>query len=555
MSSQYAGHSSSGYHDSFKPGQPYTGELPPPHFTLGSNMHEGHSNMIHAFNFDMWVSSPQQANRIDKAAHVYTRLQGDQHHPAAPPMPLENLVGWRTSFPHLASMIDEGSGPDCDIILLEANLELMNDFPPSGSRLGIQLDLDFAHPTAGDVFMVGQMDNWTCSTHIFEDSQKMLETYHDLQKASSTKVKPLFESSWWAKLFTQLTQEKRMAEDSGQYHAADEHTRNFFRSLSAVQEIRATSDHSRRISNQYPGDQSKRMAMLLWKFRQTRPGEVGTTTWRRLVPPPDRTSTNSPRPVIDLPPLSVDSMLLNKPASQNLYQPPQPQDLLHQSTTSQAHWPMYQQSHDTTSNMFNSSGNYDFLNSISRGEDGFSDHRTSVTSVLDSFPSLQETSQAPSHMNGSADNAGVMMNMHDLSSYSHPNLASYNSLGGHESSSQHYLPSHTNGHDHTSVLNSIFGSGQSMDDMSSAHTSWTAHPATSIADGTGYGHLQYGTHSEHPSREPQHGGSGHGFDGSMLPDELMEKIVGGMSGSAQGGMHGAGPDVSSAYGDPTIEAV
>ena len=30
----------------------------------------------------------------------------------------------------------------------------------------------------------------------------------------------------------------------------------------------------------------RRVAILLWRFRQTRPGEAATTTWRRVIPPP-----------------------------------------------------------------------------------------------------------------------------------------------------------------------------------------------------------------------------------------------------------------------------
>lgn len=300
-SSHYGAHGHPQYHNPMRAVQAY-GDLPPPHYTLGSNMHDAGTKNVHGFSFDMWVSAPQQANRVDKALHAYTRLQGDLHHPIAPPMPLENVNGWRSSFPHLSSLIDELNGPlECDIIMLEVNLQLMTDFPPSGSRLGIQLDLDFGHPTAGDVLMVSQMENWTCSTRLYEDGRELRETYHDLLKPQSTKVKPLFESSWWARVFTELTQDKRIAEDSGQpesVHATDERTRRFFRSLSAVQEIRAVPASSRRLSNQFQGhgDESERMAILVWKFRQTRPGEVGTTTWRRLIPPPDRTSTNSPHP-------------------------------------------------------------------------------------------------------------------------------------------------------------------------------------------------------------------------------------------------------------------
>ncbi|KAL1970587.1 hypothetical protein VTN77DRAFT_4231 [Rasamsonia byssochlamydoides] len=550
--------------------QPYNGELPPPHLTLGSNVYDGNSHQIHAFNFDMWVSAPQQANRIDKALHVYTRLQGDQHRPVALPMPLENLVGWRSSFPHLASLIDDTNAPslDCDVILLEVNLQLMDDFPPSGSRLGIQLDLDFAHPAAGDISMVSQMEDWTCSTHIYEDGQKMLETYHDLPKASSTKIKPLFESSWWAKLFTQLTQEKRMAEDSGQpeaAQAADEHTRQFFRSLSAVQELRATPPSHRRLSDNVnannQGDESKRMAILLWKFRQTRPGEVGTTTWRRLIPPPARNTTNSPRPAtaVDLPPLSLDTMLSTTKPPQNVY-PAAPQNGLmhhhHPTMTLQQPWPMYPDTQDHVTNIFTTPGSYDFLNSMSKPEDGLED-KTSVSSVLDPFPCFaQETSQPGSIAVSTA--GPVMYNVHDLPLSSHPHLGGYG-MGGPGSHFMQPQPIHDNNHN---VLNSIFGTTASpMHDISHTHAPLWEPPAPAIHPdlaGGSYNHLHFpstsGHHQVPVSREHHQGG---GLDGIMPPDDLMDKLVGGVPTDQNLNVSVSGPDhTSTAYAaGPAVETV
>lgn len=559
-SSHYGSHAHPTYHDPMRSMQPYGGDLPPPHYTLGSNMQDAGTKNIHGFSFDMWVSAPQQANRIDKALHAYTRLQGDLHHPVAPPMPLENVSGWRSSFPHLSSVIDDLNDPlDCDIILLEVNLQLMTDFPPSGSRLGIQLDLDFGHPTAGDVLMVNQMENWTCSTRLYEEGRELWETYHDLAKPQSTKVKPFFESSWWARLFTELTQDKRIAEDSGQpesVHGTDERTSRFFRSLSAVQELRAAPPSSRRLSSQFQdrhGEDSERMAILVWKFRQTRPGEVGTTTWRRLIPPPDRTTTNSPRPSsgVDLPPLSLDSILLNKP-TQNVYQAPQPQDLIHQQGQSQPQWPMYHPSpHDNVANIFNSSGHLDFMTSITKPEDGLSD-KTAVTSVLDSFSaSLAPDTSHPASLNVSSGGP-VMMNMHDLP-LSHPSLGY---TMGHDTSQ--YVPSqqqNVNMHDSNSVLNGFFPGTQSLDDLSHSQASWGTHSASIPGDvgAGGYHHMPFQTEHHGPvSRESQ---QPHHFDGLMPPEDLMDKIVGRMSNGP--GMHRAGPQhANAAYADnPAVDTV
>ncbi|KAF9889926.1 hypothetical protein FE257_006798 [Aspergillus nanangensis] len=547
LSNHYNNHLQSSYHDPLRPVQPYVGELPPPHFALNPNVHDANINPIQGLSFDMWVSAPKQPDRIENAFHKYTRLQGDQRHPIAPPMPLENFVGWRTYFPYLTTMMDQNQPFDCDVILLEANLELMNDFPPSGSRLGIQLELDFAHPATADVPMVNEMDNWSCSTYMYEDSQKILEVNHSLSKPASTKVKPPFESSWWAKLFTQLTQEKQIAEKAGQYHAADEHTRQFFRTMSAVQEIRATPPSPRRLSSHYPGtggEESKRVAILLWKFRQTRPGEVGTTTWRRLIPPPDRTSTNSPRPAtgIDLPPLSLDSILL-KPAP-SVYQAPQPADLIHQQPVSQPHWPLYPPPHD---NMY-SAGNFDFLNSISKPEDGLGD-KTAVSSVLDPFPNMQqhETSQPP-NLNGS--NTGpIMLNVPDT----YPHLHGYG-LG----QDSHYVPPQQHGvhvADNSHVMNGLFAPGsQSIEELNHNHAAWSTPSTTLPGDvgSNGYSHLQFQSEHQPPATREQH--QPHGFEGLMGTD-LMDKLVGNMPGDPS--MNGAGPDhASSGYPENnTVEAV
>ncbi|EED16818.1 transcription factor AbaA [Talaromyces stipitatus ATCC 10500] len=544
----------------------YNGDLPTP-ITLGSNIYDTNSHLIHAFNFDMWVSAPQQTNRIDKALHVYTRLQGDQHRPVALPMPLENLAGWRTSFPYLSSLVDDPtSSLDCDIILLEVNLQLMTDFPPTGSRLGIQLDLDFSHPTMGDVSLVSQMEDWACSTLLYEGGQKMQETYHDLQKASSTKVKPFFESSWWAKLFTQLTQEKQMAKSSGQPEAplaADDHTRQFFRSLSAIQELTATPSSHRHMSNSFNtnpqgGDDRKRMAILLWKFRQTRPGEVGTTTWRRLIPPAGRSTTNSPRAAaaagIDLPPLALESLLSNKPQDSvyhgnphgNLihhhhhhhHQQQQPQT----AASLQQQWPVYTDPQDSVTNMFGPQGSYDFLSDINKADDGIVD-KTSVTSVLDSFTGLAPESTQGGSINMSS--AGdPLFNVHDLSLSSHSHLSGY-SLGGH---GNQYMPSQTIHDSNNNVLNSIFGTtAPSMHGISH-----TQAPSMWESQGTGpslhhdistenYGHLHFPSSSHHHHHNPYHHShhSHHhhqvpvsrehqnsSLEGMLPPDELIGKLVG-----------------------------
>ncbi|KAL4942409.1 regulatory protein abaA [Aspergillus oleicola] len=560
-SSHYSSHLTS-YPEPARLMPPYSADLQLPQYSATTTQQDMNTNAVHGLSFDMWVSAPNKLDHIDDAFHVYTRLQGDQRQAS---MPLEDVKNWRKSFPHLnASFSDVNDPLNCEIILLETNLELMDDFPPIGSRLGIHLELDLANSLSGSMPMVNQMEDWTCSTYIYEDGRRTMEAYHNLAKPHSTKIKPPFESSWWAKTFTKLTQEKREVEDTGHHIAADERTRRYFHTLTAVQEIRASAPSSlRRMS--YPGSavgESKRMAIILWKFRQTRPNEVGTTTWRKLLTLPDRALTNSPRPntntAIDLPPLSLESILMSKP-TQNIYQPPQHHDILQHTAPSQQSWPLYQPSHDHVASLYNSAGAFDFLNSITTKAEGLSD-KTASTSALDPFPNLQQ--QLTSHPGVNSSSSAPMI----LQSLQVPDLSLPPNIGvgtyglGHES---HYVPSqhHNLGsslHDHNSSngLNNFYiPSTQSLDDISNSHAPWSTTSTTIPGDTSGgsYHYLPFTSPNQSVavSRESH---QSHSFDGLLPPDDLVG-IVGGLSGDPS--MNGAGPEhTSSAYVEHTaVEAV
>ena len=91
------------------------------------------------------------------------------------------------------------------------------------------------------------------------------------------KVRPFFESKWWASTFTNLTEKRKRAEDSendGAVELANEASRNFFKNLTVMQEIWA----------EQRGNGRRRMGILLWRFSQATPPYVGTTTWQRLIP-------------------------------------------------------------------------------------------------------------------------------------------------------------------------------------------------------------------------------------------------------------------------------
>ncbi|EXJ62241.1 hypothetical protein A1O7_02674 [Cladophialophora yegresii CBS 114405] len=272
----------------------------------GPNIVSDLSHPVEQLNFEMWVSSPTDQER---ALHCYSKLKSDK----LAAMPLEDLAGWRLSFPHLTSLVDRGRRlNECDLILLNTSFKLMQEFPPRYSKLGIGLEVNFPDPllwpeSRGDV----DFKKWTCTTSMYRDGILISDpTRKECQVSEHWKVRPFFQSKWWASTFTSLTEARKVAEDTKDPEAiehAQEQSRSFFRGLSIMQEISAV-----RCAGHWQTQQDKRtrMAILLWKFTQA--DSVGTTTWQNLIAPPDRVTTNSPPPPgteMDLPPLSIDSIV------------------------------------------------------------------------------------------------------------------------------------------------------------------------------------------------------------------------------------------------------
>ena len=279
----------------------------------GAGFADQHSLM--RLSFEMWVSLP---NQMDQALHTYTRLQSSSS--TLGPIQLEDMKGWRSSFPSLRPVVETWSPSEqCDIILLEASFQLMSDFPPKFSKLGISLELDFLHPSGNNGGSLATLSEWTCMTHMFQHGRLDKKLAHgDCHVSGLGKVKPFFESKWWASTFTQLTEKRKMAEDSKSDAAiglANETSRNFFRGLTVMQEIYADTMTGGMSNGIYtdPVPRRKRMAILLWKFSQAPIGYVGTMTWQKLLVSPDRPLESSPAPLFDmsLPPLAMDTIVEN----------------------------------------------------------------------------------------------------------------------------------------------------------------------------------------------------------------------------------------------------
>lgn len=263
-------------------------------------------HQIEKLSFDMWVILPE---KMEEALHNYTRLQSNR--PTAEPVMLESIKNWRRMYPRLEEIINDWMpSQQCDVIMLDASFQLMSDFPPKGSKLGVSLELDFLDPLSSNYRALDELQVWEGCTTIYNRGVREQEPawYDDCHSGNTGKVKPFFESKFWATTLTQLTERRKRAEDAkneAAIEAANEWSRSHLRHLTVIQEIYARSTRG-------SGLPRKRMAILLWKFSQAQPHwAVGITTWQRLIPPPDRMTTNSPPPrqEMALPPLAMDIVI------------------------------------------------------------------------------------------------------------------------------------------------------------------------------------------------------------------------------------------------------
>jgi len=279
----------------------YSTVLPPPTGILGSNV-----PLVHQVGFEMFVDS-----ECGERYHTYSRIQseiGSSHRS------LQEVAGWQELYPRLASYFRQGH-LDSELILLETSFNLLREYPPRGSILGVK---PFILVNGGTKY-----SNWYSSTNMYERGIQVTEKRRGVQLDNGlldleatnvgltkvTKVTPRINCSWWASnVFGQILEGIREARGQGDGYAiqqAGERGRLFLEEVSMMQEIWAAPE--------IDGSSPRRIAILLWKFRQTKDNEAATTTWRRLTPPCPRNKTyssaQSPQPLILDPSIAIDNSL------------------------------------------------------------------------------------------------------------------------------------------------------------------------------------------------------------------------------------------------------
>lgn len=248
--------------------------IPPSTPILGSNV----APSVNQFDFEMFVE-----NKSKERYHTYTCIQSDI---GSTSRALHDVANWRDSYPRLASdYLDNRS--DGELILVESNLDLLRDYPPSGSKLGNHSSIQINRGA--------KYSEWQSRTFLYEhgvqvtgernnidwDDQPVPLDAVDIDSTNATKIVLRLSCSWWASnVFSKILNDARRAQSQGDAYAiqqAEEAGRQFLEGMSMMQEISA-----------WPGrdtNSPQTIAILLWKFRQTRNQEAATTTWRKLTLP------------------------------------------------------------------------------------------------------------------------------------------------------------------------------------------------------------------------------------------------------------------------------
>lgn len=263
---------------------------PPPNAILGSNAPDG-GPRLNRIEFDMYVQSPTK-ERIHRCTSIQAEI-------GASPQALEDISNWRTSFPRLEDYHERGELED-NIILIDSNIDLPPDHPPKNSTLSIQFKVNIAG--------ISGKQQWSTSTSYYENSGEPVDMrkFYDInnvRKTSSWDTPTVFStpesqdiqleiplhSIVWVQLFTKMASRKNgMMYDPYSLQQNEEWSRRYLQEMSIMQEVRMSS------GAEAAGASSKRVAIILWRFSPTCPGEVATTSWRKLKTPPQRFKVNSP---------------------------------------------------------------------------------------------------------------------------------------------------------------------------------------------------------------------------------------------------------------------
>lgn len=224
--------------------------------------------------------------------HRFSRLSAQRQRGS-----LDSIPSWRQRFPYLQQLYTSGE-LDCEIIHMEASLNLLTNQPPEGSELCSRM-----------VFSVPGRQHDT-EWRIVTTLSKPPELYRDQisdppleaqafavdvtsMNDGETRIKVPFPASPWAQAFSCLRNiqskfEEKQAHSFNTGMGSTRPARDYVDLISMYQEVQSASG---------PHSPFVRRTIILWTFRQASSSERNGTYWRYVDPAPvPRRMCMSPSP-------------------------------------------------------------------------------------------------------------------------------------------------------------------------------------------------------------------------------------------------------------------
>ncbi|CZT47060.1 uncharacterized protein RSE6_07585 [Rhynchosporium secalis] len=234
----------------------------------------------------------EDLNNEGLVAHKFSRLSMQRQRDS-----LESIPSWRQRFP-LLQQLSISDELDCEIVHMEASLNLLTNQPPEGSELCSRMVLA----------MPGRQHDteWRIVTTLSKPPELYRDQISDpplqaqafavdvkLTDNGETRIKVPFPASPWAQAFSclQSIQSKFEEKQENSFNTGMGSTRparEYVESISMYQEVQSA-----------PGPDSPfvRRSIILWTFRQASSSERNGTTWRYLDSAPlPRRMCMSPSP-------------------------------------------------------------------------------------------------------------------------------------------------------------------------------------------------------------------------------------------------------------------
>jgi transcriptional enhancer factor len=219
--------------------------------------------------------------------HKYTGLSTQKQRAS-----IEAIPNWRQRFPNLSATRDL----DCDIIHMDAALNLMSAYPPAGAELVSRTELTMPgcelENSIWQITTSLTMPPTLCRDPILDPPEESSTSLNHVVSVThdETRIKVPFPAKAWAHALTCLTDAQLRYEEKrkSSYHTEPRKSaREFVDQISMFQAIQSSPSASHAFETR---------AVILWTFRKASPGEPSSTDWRYVDAAPPRRSVMSPSP-------------------------------------------------------------------------------------------------------------------------------------------------------------------------------------------------------------------------------------------------------------------